>query len=143
MIFPGAGDFGRGLVGEAAVGAVVVAVDVSGDHLLRLVEVWNSFSQMQRSLSFENQDSMKARLSALTAVAATAMRDPEPGASQFERSGGERGSVVGCPASACPGVIARRAAAASTRAIASFAGALSSSCQPTISRVQQSIAAIR
>jgi hypothetical protein len=45
------------------VGPVVVAVDVSAGHLPRLVEGLELVRQTQRSLSFENQLSMKAWLS--------------------------------------------------------------------------------
>jgi hypothetical protein len=38
VIFPGVGDFGRGLVGEAAVWAVVVGVDVGADGGAGLLE---------------------------------------------------------------------------------------------------------
>ena len=54
----------------------------------------NSCSQMERSLSFPNHDSMKAWLSGVP-VAAAAVRDPDRGEDELERSGGERGSVVG------------------------------------------------
>jgi hypothetical protein len=42
---------------------VVVAIDVALDRVAGLVEVSNSSRQMQRCLSFANQDSMNAWLS--------------------------------------------------------------------------------
>src|SRR5215218_6777671 len=93
-IVPGLGDLGWGSVVQARVGPVVVAVDVGADHLPGLVEGLE-LVQPDAALLELSEPALDERLALGVAVAAAAVRDPEPGEDELERPGGERRAVVG------------------------------------------------
>src|SRR3954451_8826296 len=93
-IVPGLGDLGWGSVVQARVGPVVVAVDVSADHLPGLVEGLE-LVQPDAALLELSEPALDERWPLGVAVAAAAVRDPEPGEEELELPGGERGAVVG------------------------------------------------
>jgi hypothetical protein len=121
--------------------AVVVAVDVAADAASRVVERLVLAQPYLPLLEFpEPQFDEGLRLR--VAVATAAMLDPERGEPAAEAAGGEADPLT-LPRMSSPGSIACTAAARSISAIASSGRQRSSGCQATISRVQQSIIAIR
>ena len=121
---------------------MVVAVDVGADHLAGLLEGLELLAPDAALLEL-GEPGLDEGLALGVAVAAATMDDAvlsEPGA---ERAGGQRGAVVGTRASARRAGSAGPRTAVSTTAAASTARQRTSSAQPVISRVQQSIAAFR
>jgi hypothetical protein len=100
------------------------------------------FVQPDAALVELGEPALDERLRLRVALAAASVGDPEPREDELERAGGERRAVIGAERER-PGAIWRALAAHWTSAIASVARQRSSRCQPTISRVQQSMAAIR
>ena len=135
----GSGPLGSG---PPAVGPVVVVVDVGGDHLPGLVEGLELVAPDAAFLEVA-EPGFDERLALGVAVAAAAMRDAEPGDHEPGRAGGERGAVVGAERQRAredallgdrPSRSPRSPRTARQRRL---------SCQPTISRVQQSMIAFR
>ena len=94
MIFPGRGDLARGAVGEAAVGSVVVAVDVGADRGAGLLERLELFAPDAALLEL-GEPGLDEGLALGVAVAAAAVRDPVLGEAGAERAAGVGAAVVG------------------------------------------------
>src|SRR3954462_6368812 len=122
-------------------GPVVVVDHVAADHVPGLVEGLELVAP-DAALFELAEPGLDERLALGVAVAAAAVRDPQGGQDGLERAGGERRAVIGAERER-PGGMPRSMAARWIRAMASLALQRVSRCQATISRVQQSIAAIR
>ncbi len=121
--------------------AMVVALDVGADRRPRLVEGLKLLAPDAALLELR-EPRLDERLAFRIAVAAAAVEDPVVRQTRPERARGER-RPVSVPSVSSPAPTPRSATAASTTAVASCARQRTSSAQPTISRVQQSIAALR
>ena len=122
-------------------GAVVVGVDVGGDLLSCLVEGLELGAPDEPLLQLP-EPRFDEGLRFGVAVAAAAVRDAELAELLAEATAGESAAVVGAERQR-PCFDDAAATAAATSSIASSVRQRSSRLQPTISRVQQSIAAFR
>ena len=120
---------------------MVVGLDVGADLLAGLVERLELLAPDAALLELA-EPGLDEGLALGVAVAAAAMRDAQAREDELERAGGERRAVVGAQRQRA-GRDRALGGARSMSVIASVARQRSSRCQPTISRVQQSMAAIR
>ena len=126
---------------EPAVRAVVVAVDVAADAASRVVKRLVLVQPHLPLFQFP-EPRLDEGLRLGVAVAAAAVPDLEP-AERLAEARAVKAEPLSDPSTSSPGSIPYALAARSTSAIASSARQRSSKCQATISRVQQSIIAIR
>jgi hypothetical protein len=123
------------------VGSVVAALDVVAGRGAGLVERLELVAPDAALLEL-GEPGLDEGLALGVAVAAAAVRDPEP--ESGARNARELNALLlSVPSVIRPGSIPRSAATASITAIASGARQRTSSAQPVISLVQQSIAAFR
>ena len=134
-------DFGRCAVVEAAVGPVVVVMDVGGDHLPGLVENLEVVSPDTALLEVA-KPRLDERLALGVAVAAAAVSDPEPADPSLVALA-VNAEPLSVPSVSAPGRMPCSRTAVSITAIASTGRQRRLSCQPAISRVQQSMIAFR
>ena len=119
----------------------VVALDVGGDLLSRLLQGLELGAPHEPLLELA-EPALDEGLRLRVAVAATAVGNAMRGQALAEAPAGEA-EPLSVPSVRQPGLIPRAATAPSTSTIASSLRQRSSSDQPTISRVQQSMAAFR
>ena len=119
---------------------MVVVGDVGAVRLAGLFECLE-FLAPDAALLELAEPGLDERLALGIAVAAAAMRDPRPTRTALNARA-VNAEPLSVPSVRVPGVMARSAAARSISVIASVARQRVSRCQATISRVQQSIAAI-
>ena len=142
LIFPCRGDLERRAVSQPAVWPMVVGVDVASDLLAGLAERLEFFTPGAAQFGLR-EPQLDERLGIGVAVAAAAMGDMPCSARRARKARLVKAVPLSVPKVKRPGLTWRCSTARSITAVASWAGQRMSMTQPVISRVQQSIAALR